>query len=266
MMGEMIMASVARPILHRLAGGLGAAAAFGALELPGSGAWGVLPALATSPAADAAEVSSPGTALLFGLLLALATLTLFLGLWRITTHSDPVEGRLDRYGGPADAAPTGRGAADTDYLPKRQRTSLGLRLAEALRGADLSWTAGEYTLIILASAIGGFLLGLWRLGLLGGLLLGALGGYLPVWQLRRKRTRRIRQFTEQLPDILTLLVGALRAGYGLAQALQVLVQQLPEPGADEFARVVRPRAWACPCKRLCGPWLNGSAPTTSSWW
>ena len=235
-MGDVIMPSVKRPIRSRLAGLFGAAVVFGALELPGGGSWGVLHALAASPAA---ETASPETALLFGLLLALATLTLFLGLWRITANSDPVEGRLERYGGRPAAALPSYGATGADYLPKRQRTSLGLWLAEALRGADLSWTASEYTLIILASAGVGFLLGIWRLGMWGGLLLGTLGGYLPVWQLRRKKARRIRQFTEQLPDILTLMVGALRAGYGLSQALQVLVEQLPQPGAGEFARVVR---------------------------
>jgi tight adherence protein B len=35
------------------------------------------------------------------------------------------------------------------------------------------------------------------------------------------------------------MVGALRAGYGLAQSLQILVEQLPQPAAGEFARVVR---------------------------
>ena len=39
--------------------------------------------------------------------------------------------------------------------------------------------------------------------------------------------------------MLTLLVGALRAGYGLSQALQTLVNQLPPPASEEFARVTR---------------------------
>jgi tight adherence protein B len=45
--------------------------------------------------------------------------------------------------------------------------------------------------------------------------------------------------TEQLPDVLTLLVGSLRAGHGLAQALDMLVQEAQPPAKTEFARVMR---------------------------
>jgi tight adherence protein B len=221
-----------------LRGVLVAGAAFG---LPGGAVAGVLPVLAagSGESATPAATSSPAGAVLFGLFLALATLVLFLGLWRVTSAADPVEARLRQYGGAADAPLPLSGDRQVMTRPNHKSGSLGLRLAEALRGADLSWTATEYALIIVGAAVAGFLLGVWRLGILGGLLLGGLGGYLPIWNLRRLNTRRIKLFTQQLPDILTLMVGALRAGYGLAQSLQILVEQLPQPAAGEFARVVR---------------------------
>jgi tight adherence protein B len=64
-------------------------------------------------------------------------------------------------------------------------------------------------------------------------------GFVPVFYLRSRQRRRQRAFTEQLPDVLTLLVGALRAGQGLSQAMEMLVEQLPPPASQEFARAMR---------------------------
>ncbi|NLG52242.1 MAG: secretion system protein F, partial [Chloroflexi bacterium] len=96
----------------------------------------------------------------------------------------------------------------------------------------------EFVLLTIAAALLGMLIGMWRFGVLLGLVLGAILGYLPSLYLKMTLSRRRRQFTEQLPDVLMLLVGALRAGYGLSQGLQVLVEQLPNPASKEFARVV----------------------------
>lgn len=51
----------------------------------------------------------------------------------------------------------------------------------------------------------------------------------------KRRTRLIRQ----LPDTLDALVGALRSGMSLPQALALLAEQLPTPSSQEFGLVVR---------------------------
>jgi tight adherence protein B len=86
-------------------------------------------------------------------------------------------------------------------------------------------------------------------GLLFGLAMGALCGCLPLFYLRHRQSRRLRAFTQQLPDVLTLLVGGLRAGYGLSQALELLVQELPPPASTEFARVMRTVGFGLPVQR-----------------
>jgi len=185
--------------------------------------------------------------LLFGMLVALAVLTGFVALWRITRSQDPMEARLQEYGasGPQPVS------ADSDAHAVRRRPAwsgvnriltgfgLGSRLATTLARADLPLTAAEFTLIVLGAGLVGFLIGTVRLGPALGLALGALCGYLPILYVRFVQNRRQRAFTEQLPDVLTLVVGALRAGYGLSQALEVLVEQLPPPASTEFARVMR---------------------------
>jgi tight adherence protein B len=43
-------------------------------------------------------------------------------------------------------------------------------------------------------------------------------------------------FEAQLPDVLNLIAGALRAGWGLQQSIDLVVEQMGPPVSDEFAR------------------------------
>lgn len=51
----------------------------------------------------------------------------------------------------------------------------------------------------------------------------------------RIRSRRIK-FEEQMPDVLNLVAGSLRAGWGLQQSVDLVVEQMPAPVSEEFAR------------------------------
>jgi tight adherence protein B len=195
--------------------------------------------------------------LLFGVLVALGVMLAFAAFWRYTRARDPVEERLQEYGADELAA----GGDQVALGGARRRRSwtvvsrllagfgLGPRLAAMLTGADVPLTAAEFAVVMLGAALVGFAIGTMRSGVLAGLALGATGGVLPIFYLRYKRSRRLRAFTEQLPDVLTLLVGALQAGYGLAQALEALVEQLPPPASTEFARVMRATTLGLPLQR-----------------
>jgi tight adherence protein B len=56
---------------------------------------------------------------------------------------------------------------------------------------------------------------------------------------KRLRARRRTALIRQLPDTLDSLVGGLRSGLSLPQALGLLAEQLPKPSNQEFALVVR---------------------------
>lgn len=43
-------------------------------------------------------------------------------------------------------------------------------------------------------------------------------------------------FAQQLPDVLALIAGALRAGWGLQQSIDLVVEQMSPPVSSEFAR------------------------------
>lgn len=64
-------------------------------------------------------------------------------------------------------------------------------------------------------------------------LTGAMGPF--VWLLMRRK-RRFKKFAQQLPDALELVARALRSGHSLASGLHVVVDEMPSPTSEEFAR------------------------------
>jgi len=61
----------------------------------------------------------------------------------------------------------------------------------------------------------------------------------PSFVHKRLKEKRRKTLIRQLPDTLDSLVGALRSGMSLQQALGLLSEQLPKPSNQEFGLVVR---------------------------
>jgi tight adherence protein B len=187
-------------------------------------------------------------ALVFGLLVSFVVVLAFVGLWQFYRSQDPIESRLRELGDARNETPAGDVAEETGLQQRPSWSGVsrllrgfgfGPRLAAALAQADVAMTATEFALIMVGAAVAGFVIGAFRAGALIGLGIGAMCGYAPFLYLRFRANRRRRTITEQLPDVLTLLVGGLRAGYGLSQALEMVVEELPPPISTEFARVTR---------------------------
>ena len=60
---------------------------------------------------------------------------------------------------------------------------------------------------------------------------------LPYFYLVYKRSKRLRDFEEQLPEALDMIVNALRSGFTFELAIKMVAQELPDPLAYEFAVV-----------------------------
>ena len=71
------------------------------------------------------------------------------------------------------------------------------------------------------------------------LLLGAFGAYVPYFILRRAAKRRIGTIEKQLGEMLVMMANALKAGFGLMQAVDQCARQLPSPIADELRQLRR---------------------------
>jgi len=117
-----------------------------------------------------------------------------------------------------------RGVLDT-VERKLEQADLPLRAPEAL----FFTMVGALLAIIAFAALGGFV----------GLVLGiVVAGFGPVAVLNFMASRRRRKFQSQLPDMLQLLAGSLRAGYSLLQGVDAVAQEVSDPMGQELRRVL----------------------------
>ncbi len=147
----------------------------------------------------------------------------------------------------------------TDWINRQvEGSQRGDRLAKALAQADIKLKPGEFiALQIIIGFLGGvlsyffFARGENRLiailiVVLGAILIGTLG---PRVYLNSQKGKRLRRFNDQLPDMLTLMVNGLRAGYSTMQAMEAVSKELPPPISDEFRRVVQEMQLGVPMER-----------------
>jgi tight adherence protein B len=107
-----------------------------------------------------------------------------------------------------------------------------------LMRADWKITSTEYILIRLGVMLAGLVAGWLIFGsLLSGLAMAILANLLPGILLRRSATRRLIKFEGQLVDVLVLVTGAVKTGFSLLQALEVVEREMQSPASDEFRRV-----------------------------
>lgn len=125
---------------------------------------------------------------------------------------------------------TGQVAEQQGFLTKiensLEQASIPLRAAEALFFYML--------MVVVLMIVGAVLMG----GLIGLIFFGVLGALVPVGALNFKASRRKRTFVGQLPDMLQLLAGTLRAGFSLMQGVEAVSQEVDGPMGDELRRVV----------------------------
>jgi len=111
-------------------------------------------------------------------------------------------------------------------------------LRRLIEQAGLQIPAYRILLLCVAGILGGLILiplfSQTEFVIIGFTLVLGLGPW--VW-LKRKKTQRLLQFEEGLPDALAMLGRTLRAGLPLSQALQTVSQEMHGPVAKEFGIV-----------------------------
>jgi tight adherence protein B len=187
---------------------------------------------------------------------ALAILLIAVGI--ASSGNSGISDRLERYasGRPeARAAATGQGPI-SDLIAQSQALAnlnkvvegrdFGANLSRELARADLRLKPSEYLFIWAGSIIGlpvaMFILSFFlpALGSPLALLIGAFIGFLlPRFWLNRRKGGRLNAFNKQLPDTITLIANALRAGSSFLQAIELVVRESRPPISTEFSRVIR---------------------------
>ncbi len=145
----------------------------------------------------------------------------------------------------------GRGkdvAPETTWMPAGLAQA-GTRLAQAggfssgldlkLEQAGLPMKAGEFVALTAVCAVAGGVLGAFLLAnIVVVLLVAAVGSLIPYVWLLRARSQRQKKMAEQLADVLSILASSLRAGHSFLQALDQVANEIKDPSAAEFHRVV----------------------------
>jgi tight adherence protein B len=166
--------------------------------------------------------------------------------------------RLERYAAGAKVAEAGGGGGGgfADLVSRSatlaqlnkvvEKRDFGANLLRDLGAADLKLKPSEFIAIWAASAIGipvlmmllGIFLEAFRSPLL--LIVGfVVGAIIPRFWLNFRKGSRLRQFNSQLPDTITLIANALRAGSSFLQAIELVVRESRPPISIEFGRVIR---------------------------
>ncbi|MGB3413007.1 MAG: type II secretion system F family protein [Microthrixaceae bacterium] len=119
------------------------------------------------------------------------------------------------------------------------RRGMTEKLDMKLEQANVPLRAAEVMFFLAASAALAVLmvLGLTR-NLLAALVVGAVTIMVPRAWLDIRIRRRRKAFVNQLPDMLTLLSGTLRAGYSIGQGFESVSTEISEPMGRELRRVV----------------------------
>jgi tight adherence protein B len=127
-----------------------------------------------------------------------------------------------------------------DRSSQRRRLNGGLTLGEHLLRANLKLRASEFVMIQVAFLVGGAIIGLVRFGFGPQFVIAGVGAYLlPMRYVKHRQRQRLRALNRQLPDTVSLLSNALKAGLSLPQAIDTVSRNTAAPIADELGRVIR---------------------------
>ena len=187
-----------------------------------------------------------------GLVLAVAAggLAVALAVFAVASMLSKDESNLDRmlqqYTEPGAADEDDSGLAQTAFIQRAvdltedlaTRQGMLVKLERKLEQADLPLRAAEALFFYIAAALIVTLLGLGLMGLIGLLIFGGIAFVVPLAVLSFLGRRRQKQFDSQLPDMLSLLAGSLRAGYSLVQGVDAVSKEVDGPMGRELRRIM----------------------------
>jgi tight adherence protein B len=177
----------------------------------------------------------------------LAGIVTVLGLANVLAGSDDVSERLETYALVPDEIQRRQGRWGRSSVIRwrlRLNSMLSIFVSEALslRLQSANWpiTESEYILVRFWSVVAGLALG-WLLfrSILPGIGIAIIAYLIPEFLLRRSIYTRRLLFERQLVDVLVLVKGAVRAGVGFLQSLDIVIQEMKPPVSEEFRRVRR---------------------------
>jgi tight adherence protein B len=198
-----------------------------------------------------ADAGSSTLRLVMAILMAAAMLALALALLLITgDHRTRLERRLTGFAEEPepvpDTLPRGEQQLAETRLMKEMvgftgrlaaRVGLLNRVEDKLEQADVPLRPPEALFFYICGVFVIFAGSALLLTVPAVLVLTGLAIIGPVAFLEMRRKRRLRKFETQLPDVLNLLAGSMRAGFSFNQGLEQVAEEASEPARRELQRV-----------------------------
>src|SRR6202140_875550 len=136
-------------------------------------------------------------------------------------------------------------AFDT-FLRRSERVSL---LQKMLAQGNIDARAGNFLMLCAVSALvfaaiafiaGGNVLFGW-----GGALMGC---FIPYAYASHRRAKRFQKFEEKFPEAIDTLARAVRAGHAFTTAIEMIANEVSEPGAGEFRQLFEEQKFGLPVR------------------
>ncbi len=186
----------------------------------------------------------------------LAALLLVEGLYFLMTDSRGGRDSVNRRMQMLDSGATTREVFETLRREPRDAVSFlgpfsgwGADLDHLIQQTGITLSIQRLVLMMVAVTIGSFLsiLLLTRGGVIAGnlaaigvialiSLAAGIGG--PILFLKYKKSTRLKNFAEQLPDALDIMVRSLQAGHPVSAAMTLVTKEMPDPIGTEFGIAV----------------------------
>ncbi|MFA6019140.1 MAG: type II secretion system F family protein [Rhodospirillales bacterium] len=122
----------------------------------------------------------------------------------------------------------------------KAKKSSGKSLRDMLLQANLDWTPTKYYVVSAIFALVGTALYLLKgfSPMIAPLVVLTLGIGVPRWLLRRKATKRQKAFIFKFADAVDVIVRGIRSGLPVAECLNIIGREMPEPIGLEFRLIV----------------------------
>jgi len=193
------------------------------------------------------------TLILFSVILLCALGLLFVGIWIAGSRKrSKKQGLVSRFvtqefeedqAVEVEKQPFWKGRDVTkfrDWINETLKSLSSVKLQKKISSAYWQITDTEFILIRVGVTVLSFALFWYIFGsILAGIFIGVIAVMAPSIILDWAIAQRQKKFHKQLLDVLVLIKGAVQAGYGLMQGLDLAIQEIPEPASVEFGRVLR---------------------------
>ena len=126
--------------------------------------------------------------------------------------------------------------SDVPFLNKVLSTFPGVdRLDLLMRQGNVKYTMGFFVLLSAALGLVGYLLlSALTKNPIPSVLLGLAASSLPLLSLKAKKKKRMARFEKQLPEGLSLIARALRAGHAFSSGMKFAAEEFVDPLGPEF--------------------------------